>query len=459
MVILDASIVNVALPSIQHGLGLSSSALSWVVDGYLVAFAGLLLLGGRLADVMPRRAVFLGGLGVFAVASAGCAAGPDGAALIAARIVQGVGAAILAPAALSIVMTLYSDGPDRRKAIGVWGGVSGAGGVAGVLLGGLLTQSLGWEAIFLINVPVAVAVALVAWRAVPALSARPGRFDLPGAISITLAMAAFAFAIVSGPDAGWTAGRTLCGLAVAVLSAVGFVSAEHRAASPLVPLRVFARAPLMTANAVALAVGAVQVGFFYFLPQYQQHVLGLSPIRTSLAQIPIAVAITASSVAAPRLATRFGTRRTLLAALAVLAGGVAWLARASAHADYLTNLLGPFLLVGVGLGVSFVLVTALAVTGATDQAGLVSGLMNTSRQIGGALGLAALVAVASATTSSLDYTPVFLSTTGLTLGALLLSILPALGRPPRDTDQTQDTDPTSVQIPDPTPPEPASIRH
>lgn len=432
MVILDSSIVNVALPSIRHGLGLTSAQLSWVIDGYLVAFAGLLLLGGRLADVFRRREIFLVGLALFTAASAICAFAPSGSVLVGARVMQGAGGAVMAPAALSIVMTLYPDGPARSRALGVWGGVSGAGGIAGVLLGGILSQTLGWPWIFVINVPVGLAVGVAVVASVHPSPATGGTFDIAGAVAITLSMAALAYGLVSGPGAGWAAPVTLTALTGSVTALIAFAVLERRAIRPLVPLTVFTRPPLVIANTIMLLVGAVTVGVFYFLPQYQQALLGMTPIETSLAQLPIAATITAGGLLAPRIAAAVGIRNALTGGLALLAAGLAWLAPADPHAGFVSGLLGPFLLIGAGIGTAFVYITSLAVSRAIpEEAGLVSGLINTSRQMGGALGLAVLVALATDTNPSVsshlpDLSTAFLGTAALAATAVLLSLTPAL---------------------------------
>jgi EmrB/QacA subfamily drug resistance transporter len=439
VVVLDASVLNVALPTIRTGLSLSSAELSWVVDGYLVSFGGLLLLGGRLGDILPRRAVFLAGLGVFTGASLLAALSVNGELLIAARVVQGAGGAVLAPAALAIVMTLFADGKDRARALGVWGGVSGAGSVAGVLLSGVLVQTLGWQSIFLINVPIGVVIAIGVSRAVSPIPAGKGRFDLPGAAAVTLAMAALAYGLVSGAELGWAALPTLLGLGVGVVALAAFVFVESRSKAPLVPLTVFRRPKLVSANALTVVVGAISVGFFFFLPQYQQQTLHMSPLATSLSQLPMALAITSGSLLAPAFAQRLGTTKALRTGLVLLTGGLGWLSRTDPDAQFLTGLLGPFLLIGVGLGLSFVYVTTLATAGASPQeSGLVSGLANTSRQMGGALGLAALVAVSALGAATLPdgsshtevltggYQSAFFGATALAAAGLLLSFLPAL---------------------------------
>ena len=425
MVVLDSSIVNVALPSVRADLGLRPAELSWVVDGYLVAFGGLLLLGGRLADVFRRRGVFVIGLTAFVAASAACALATTGPVLIGGRLAQGAGGAVMAPAALSIVLALFPDGPRRVRALGIWGGVSGAGAIAGVLFGGVLSQALGWPWIFLINVPLGVSVAAVVLRTVRPFPAAGGAFDIGGALSVTLAMAGLAYGLVSGSHAGWTAGITIGALAIGVTALAAFVVIERRVARPLVPLRVFTRAPLVTANAIMTLIGAVTVGMFYFLPQYQQFVLGMSPVATSLTQLPIAVTITAGGLLAPRIAVLLGSRASLAAGLASLAAGLTWLAWRPGPA--LAELVGPFLLVGAGIGVSLVYVTRLAVADSVPgESGLVSGLVNTTRQLGGALGLAALVAVATGAGPVPDFVAGFATAAGLAGLALLISLAPAL---------------------------------
>jgi MFS family permease len=347
--------------------------------------------------------------------------------LVGARVAQGAGGAVMAPAALSIVMTLFPDGPARSRALGVWGGVSGAGGIAGVLLGGILSQTLGWPWIFVINVPVGLAVGALVLTSVRPYPAAGGGFDLGGAITVTLSMAALAYGMVSGSDAGWSAPLTLTALTAGVVALAVFVAVERRSGRPLVPLTVFARPRLVTANALMSLVGAVTVGLFYFLPQYQQLVLGMTPVRTSLAQLPIALTVTAGGLLAPRIAATVGTRAALTGGLALLVAGLAWLAPADPHAGLVTGLLGPFLLVGAGIGTTFVHVTSLAVAGAApEEAGLVSGLVNTARQMGGALGLAALVAVSTGSGGLPDLTVAFLGTGALATAALLLSLTSAL---------------------------------
>ncbi|PZG51390.1 MFS transporter [Spongiactinospora gelatinilytica] len=433
VVILDASMVNLATPAIRAALHLTTTELSWVVDAYLIAFAGLLLLGGRLADVLGGRRVFLSGAALYVLASLVCALATTGPMLIAARIAQGVGAAVLTPAALSLMLGLYSGAEERRRALGVWGGVAGAGALLGVALGGVVTQTLGWPAIFWLPVPIVALTTAAVWKAMPPSPARPGRFDLAGAATITLGTSALALGLISAPEVGWGSARTIVSLAVGVAALGAFVVAERRSAQPLVPLGVFRQAPVVIANTMMLLLGAVTVGLFYFLPQFQQQVLHMSPVTAGLSQLPIAVMISLGGFSAPWVARPVGLRPALAGALTALVAGLFWLAQSGAGSDYATALLGPFLLIGAGLGLGFVYATTLAVSGATTgETGLLSGLINATRQLGGALGLAALIAVATAGHDT-AYPSAFLGAAGFALVATVLSLIPAAHRAPAST--------------------------
>lgn len=435
VVFLDSSIVNVSLPTIRRDLGLSDAQLTWVVDSYLVAFAGLLLLGGRLADVLPRRAVLVASLTVFVVASAACALAPGGWWLVLARAVQGIGAAFMVPAALSIVMVLFPQGRPRDRALGVLGGVSAAGAFSGVLLSGVLTDALGWPSVFLVNVPVGLLLVAGLLRSIPATPGGGGAVDLLGAGTVTLGVGALAFGVINGAHAGWTTVATGAGLVTGALSLAAFAVAERRVPVPLVPLDVLRGRRLALADAVMLLMGAVTVGVFFLLPQHQQDTLGMSPTATSLSQLPLAAAISVSALVTSRLVARIGASTTLSAGLALVVAGLLWLSASAPGDAYLSGLVGPFLLIGAGAGAGLVCVTTLAVQGTPDsRAGLVSGLVNTARQVGGVLGLAALVAVASATGGSPsgaglpDFSAAFLTAASLAGVALLLSLLPGLRR-------------------------------
>ncbi|WP_433272358.1 MFS transporter [Actinosynnema sp. CS-041913] len=440
VVILDSAMVNLAAPVMRAALPLTTPELSWVVDSYLIAFAGLLLLGGRLADVLGGRKVFLSGLATYVAASVVCALATTAEVLIAARTVQGAGAAVLVPAALSLLLGLYPAADERRRALGIWGGVAGAGSLLGVGAGGLVTQALGWPAVFWLPVPIGVLVAAAVWSAIPPSPARPGRFDLPGAATITLGTSALALGLISAPEVGWGSPGTVASLAVGVAALGAFVVAERRSPQPLVPLGVFRRGPVVTANTVMLLLGAVSVGLFYFLPQYQQRVLGMSPLTTGLSQLPIAVMITVGGFAAPWSARLLGARVAMTSAMAALSAGLLWLALGSSDGGYATALLGPFLLIGSGLGLGFVHATTVAVSGATPgEAGLLSGLINATRQLGGALGLAALIAVATGSGSGdgIAYPTAFLGAAVLALLAAALSVVPTTHRRSSPADGEQ----------------------
>ncbi len=401
MVVLDASIVNVALPSIGTALDFSQDNLSWVVNAYVLTFGGFLLLGGRMADLLGRRRVFMGGLILFAIASlAGGLAANDGQ-LIAARAVQGLGAAILSPAALSIVTTTFRDGSERNKALGVWGAVAGSGGAAGVLLGGVLTEYLGWEWVLWVNVPIGIAAAAIA----PTLLAESRSesesrtFDAAGAISITVALSVLVYAVVDANSAGWGSTQTigLLGLAAVLLGA--FIAIEQRSSSPVVPFRIFRLQTVTGANVAGLLIGASLFSMFFFISLYMQQVLGYSAIKTGLSYLPLAFAIIASAGVASQLTTKIGFKPVLAAGMVFIAAGLVWFSQVSPDGSYLGDILGPSLLAAIGLGFSFVTSTIAAVSGVADrEAGLASGLINTTQQIGGALGLAILSAIAISVT-------------------------------------------------------------
>ncbi|MFJ6946695.1 MFS transporter [Streptomyces wuyuanensis] len=379
LVVLSASIVNVALPRIRAGLDLSDTGQAWTVNAYVLAFGALLLTGGRAGDVHGLRRVFLIGTGLFALASLGAALAPTAAVLIACRAVQGIGAALLAPTALALVLTLYPDGQRRGTALGVWGAVSGAGGAAGVLLSGLLTSLYGWRAVFLVMVPVAVAVLVAVRLLVGADRPRGATLDAPGAVTVTAGLAALTYGL-SGPWPLAVIGLLLLGL---------FAMSQRRTADPLLPARMRVVA---VPNVLMALLGAVWLGLFYFLPLYQQRTLGYSPWEAGLTQLPLALVITLASWAT---GTASG-RHVLPAGLVVLAAGLAWLSRTPPDGSFLVDLLGPTLLIGAGLGVAFVRLTAMASAGLTAaDSGLAGGLVNATRQIGGAVGLSFLTMLPS----------------------------------------------------------------
>ncbi|MEV4177029.1 MFS transporter [Nonomuraea sp. NPDC049709] len=401
LVVLGNSIVNVALPQIRDGAGLSAGGTTWVVNAYGLAFGALLLAGGRAADLLGHRGLLLGGLAVFGTASAASGLASSAGVLITARAVQGMGAAAIAPAALAVVMGLFPPGPGRGRALGVWGAVSGAGGAAGVLLGGLLAQAWGWRALFFAvaagTFAVLVAVALGTPRAQPR---RGGRFDPLGTVTITLSLTGLVWGLSTARAQGWTDGRVLGALALAAVLGAVFVLVERRHPDPLVPPRLVRGGRVAAGNLLMALFGSVWLALFFFLPLYQQEVLGESPLLTGLGQLPLAGAIMIGSALSPRLTARLGSRRTLLSALLVQAAGTLWLARISAGSSYLADVLGPSVLIGLGLSVAFIQLTDLSMDGvAKEDSGTAGGLVNTTRQVGGAIGLAVLATLAGSVTA------------------------------------------------------------
>jgi EmrB/QacA subfamily drug resistance transporter len=404
VVVLDASIVNVALPTIGRGLHFSESSLPWVVNAYVITFGGFLLLGGRAADLLGRRRDFMARLAVVAVASLAAGFSPTQGQLIAARAAQGLGAAIISPAALSIVTTLFKDGAERNKALGAWGAVAGSAGAAGVLLGGILTDGLGWEWVLWVNVP----VALVALAFTPGLipesrsESATRHFDAAGAFSITAGLSVLAYALLDASSSGWGSTKTigLLGLSVALIAA--FVAVELRSESPLVPFRIFRLRTLTGANVVGVMLGASLFSMFFFISLYMQQVLGYSAIHAGLSYLPLAVTIIIAAGLGGQLVTRFGFKAILAAGMAFVAAGLAWFSQVSVGGGFLTDILGPSVLAAIGLGFGFVTSTIAAVSGVEErEQGLASGLINTSQQIGGALGLAVLSTIATSRTDSL----------------------------------------------------------
>ncbi|GAB7185100.1 MFS transporter [Kitasatospora sp. Ki12] len=409
-VMLATSIVNVALPQIRAGTGLSDGAVTWVVNAYGLAFGALLPAGGRAADLLGRRRVLIAGAGLFAAASltAGLAATPE--VLITARALQGLAAAAIAPAALALALVQDPSGPGRGRALGVWGAVSGAGGAGGVLLGGVLTEAWGWPWIFhavalgsaLVLAAVAVLVPVDEGSADvgPVVGRGSGRFDLAGTLTVTLALTCLVWGLTTARGAGWSDGRVVGALAAAVVLLVAFAAIERRRPNALVPPRLLTTGRVAAGNLLMVLLGSVWIALFFFLPLYQQQVLGSGPLATGAAQLPLAAANMLGAALAPRIARRIGATTTAVAALLTEAAGLLWLSRIAADGGYATDVLGPTLLIGLGLGAAFVQLTALAVEGVPPQdAGLAGGLVNTTRQVGGAIGLAVLTTLAGSVTA------------------------------------------------------------
>jgi EmrB/QacA subfamily drug resistance transporter len=402
MVILDVSIVNVALPSIQRGLHFSEQNLLWVLNAYALFFGGFLMLGGRVADKLGRRKVFMTGVAVFTTASLFCGLATSTGWLVTARAVQGLGAAILSPAALSILTVTFEEGRERNTALSIWGAIAGAGGAFGVLLGGILTQEFGWQWIFYVNVPIGSLVVLSSLFVLsPSLAEDENRgFDIPGAITLTAGLVLMVFALVKSTSWGWASANTLGLLAASFALIALFVFIERRTESALVPLTIFRNRSLSVSNLVSLALGASIFSMFYFLSLYMQQVLGYSALKTGVGYLSIAGSIIIAAGAAQSLVAKIGVRLVMTLGMALAACGLVYFAQISPNGTYLGTLLPGFLLAGVGLGLSFVPVTIGAVSGVTpDEAGVASGLITTTQQIGGALGVAVLSTIAvSATT-------------------------------------------------------------
>ena len=375
VVVLDASIVNVALPSIGTDLEFSQSDLSWVVNGYTLFFGGFLLLGGRMADLIGRRRMFVGGLVLFALASLAGGLATSSGMLIAARAVQGLGAALLSPAALSLVTVIFSEGAERNKALGVWGAVAGSGGAAGVLLGGILTEYAGWEWVLFVNVPIGLAVAFAAFRVLAESKIEgPRHFDVAGAVTITAGLSLLVYALVDTVNAGWGSTQTLVLIAIAVALIGAFVAIELRSQHPLVSFRIFRMRTLTGANVVALLVAMALFSMFFFISLYMQQVLGYEPLTAGLAYLPLAFTIIISAGVASQLTTRIGFKPVLATGLVFVAVGLVWFSRVSTDGGYVGDILFPSLVAAVGLGLAFVPVTIAAVSGVRErEAGLASG--------------------------------------------------------------------------------------
>ena len=402
VVVLDAAIVNVALPSIGKALDFSQDNLAWVVNAYTLTFGGFLLLGGRLADILGRRRMFIYGLVLFSVASLLGGLAQSDVWLIAARALQGIGAAIISPAALSIVTNTFAEGSERNKALGVWGAVAGSGGAAGVLLGGILTQYAGWEWVLFVNVPIGFLAAFLAPRLLPESrdTERDRVFDVAGATTVTAGLALLVYTLVDANNAGWGSTQTIGLGAISVVLLAAFVVIERRTSNPLVPFSIFRLRTLRGADVVGLLIGMSLFAMFFFLSLYMQQVLGYDALKTGFAYLPLALNIIVSAGVASQLVTRIGFKPTLIAGMLLIAGGLVWFAQVSPTGGYVSDLLFPSLVVAWGLGLAFVPVTIAAVTGTRpDEAGLASGLINTAQQVGGALGLAILAAVANGRTS------------------------------------------------------------
>jgi EmrB/QacA subfamily drug resistance transporter len=400
MVLLDVAIVNVALPSIRDGLGLSTTGLQWVVNAYTLTFAGLLLLGGRAADLLGHRKVYVAGTALFAIASLACAVAASGGWLLGARALQGVAGALISPATLAIVTTSLPEGPERNRGLALWGAMGALGASSGALIGGLLTQWLGWAAIFAVNVPLGIVLALAGARLIPEVrsAARTRHFDVAGATLVTAGLIALTYGIVRTDTLGWGAPGVLAPLAAAALLLAGFVVVEARVAqAPLMPLSILRHGQLVAANLVIVLLYAAFFPVWFFLTLYLQQVHGYGAIATGVSFLPMTLSIFVASTLAPRAVARFGARAVITLGMATATGGLAVLTGLAPGDAFVGPALAGGVLTAIGFGMSLVPATIVAVRGLpAHESGLGSGLLNTSRLLGGALGLAVLSTIASA---------------------------------------------------------------
>jgi EmrB/QacA subfamily drug resistance transporter len=429
MVILDVSIVNVALPSIRDGLGFSTTGLEWVVNAYTLTFSGLLMLGGRAADLLGRKRVFLAGVALFVLASVLCAVATSRGMLVAARALQGVGGAVMSPATLAIIATTFTEGPARNRALGIWGAMAGLGGSSGAILGGLLTDGLGWAAIFAINVPLGIAVIVLGQRVIPETRREDAtrHFDVAGATLVTAGLFAVTYGIVRVESLGWGALGVLGPLSAGIALLALFVLVEGRySRAPLVPLSIFRMRQLRAANLVVLLMYSALFALWFFLTLYLQRVHGYSPLQAGAAFLPMTLGVVLGSTAAPRLIPRYGLRTVVTGAMVMATAGMLLLTGLSPDGSYLTHVVPGAVLSTVALGVGLVGSTIAAVQGVpAAQSGVASGVLNTSRLMGGALGLAILGTIAARHTG--EATSAAALTDGYTLAFTYGAVFTATG--------------------------------
>jgi len=437
MTIIDLTIVNVSLPTIGRDLHFTETSLQWVVTAYALTFGGFLLLGGRAADLLGRRRMLMIGLAVFTAASLACALATGDAFLIGSRAVQGVGAAIMLPAALSIVMNMFQEGPERNKALGIWGGLGAAGATVGLIAGGVLTRYAGWQYIFYLNVPIGAAALALAPRVVPEsrLATTRRRFDALGAIAGTGGLVLLVDAISQAPQYGWGATRTIALLAASAALLIAFVVIENRVESPILPLSIFRLRTLSGANVAGLLLGGSFYAFIFVGTLYMQQVLHYSALQTGVAWLAASLTSIALAGLSQLLVTRGGAKTVMAIGMSLIAGGVIWATQVPVHGHFAANLAGPFVVAGAGTAFAFIPVSIAALAGVAEhQAGLASGLLNTTQQLGGAIGIAIASSIAATHTQALLHsgsgTPAAL-TGGFhqalwVLGAIALLALPAI---------------------------------
>jgi EmrB/QacA subfamily drug resistance transporter len=393
MVVLDVAIVNVALPTIKNALDFSDANLQWVVSAYTLTFGGFLMLGSRIADLLGRKRLFVAGLVLFSAASLACGLSQSDTQLIVFRAIQGLGAAVISPAALAILTTTFAEGEERNKALAIWGAIAGTGGAVGVLLGGILTDQIGWEWIFFLNVPIGLIVILAGQRVLHESRVELGSrsLDIAGAILVTAGLTLLVYGLVTTDTYSWTSSRVLGSLGGAAVLLAGFVAVELRAKAPILPFSIFRLKSLTGANIVGLLLGAAIFSMFFLLSLYMQQVLGYSALKAGVAYLLVASVIIVAAGASQALVTRIGVRSVLTTGMVLLVAGLLWFSQVSVHGAYATDLAPGFILAGIGLGFSFVPVQIASLIGVThDEAGIASGLINTSQQVGGALGVAVL---------------------------------------------------------------------
>lgn len=398
-VVLDSAVVNIALPSIQRALHFSAANLEWVVNGYTLAFGGLLLFGGRAGDLFGRRRMFIIGIALFTIGSLAGGLATNSAWLVAARVFQGIGAAVVAPTALSLVAETFEEGPRRNRAFGVYSAVSGAGGAVGLLLGGLITNYFSWRWVLFINVPIGLVLAWAAPRVLAASPRRAGRLDVLGAVTVTAGMTALVYGLNHAASRSWTDSLTVAALAAGIALLLSFIGIELRREQPLMPLRIFANRSRSGAIAIRFAAGAVLSGLLFFLTQYLQNILGFSPIKAGLAFLPITFGVVLGAQLSSRLIGRIGPKALMMAGTGFAAGGTLWLSRITEDGAYFSDVFGPILIFAVGLGLIFVSTTITGVAGvAHRESGLASALLNVGQQLGASVGLAVLGTLAATTT-------------------------------------------------------------
>ena len=405
MVILDATIVNVALPSIQHGLHFSATSLQWIVNAYALVFGGFLLLGGRASDLLGRQRLFIAGVVVFTLASLVNGLATSSGVLIGGRALQGLGAALVSPAALSIVTTTFAEGKERTKALGVWSAIAAGGGAVGLIVGGLLTETLSWRWIFFVNLPIGIAAALLSLRFIPNSKPdeRPETADVAGAVTVTGGLLVLVYAIVKAQVYGWGSGKTIGLFAAAVALLVAFVIVELRSKAPLIRLGIFRMRSLSSSNVSMLLVASGIFSMFYFASIYLQEVVGYGPLKAGFAFLPFTFGIVIGAAAAQPLISRIGIRATTAIGLTLGTIGLALFTQVTTHGAYFSEVFPWIAVMSIGMGLTFVPLTLLATTNVANQdAGLASGIFNTSQQIGGALGLAVLSTLAASRTSHLS---------------------------------------------------------